>query len=68
MRGWRKSIGSNGEVFAAFMCGKRVVEPDIEDETGLFTATELDTSKFRLPYKRTLQKSIFKTAPSLKPG
>ena len=54
--GWRRSIGSNGEVFTACLCGRDVFE-FCKDEDW-FILTPVDTTKFKLPYRRAYLKSV----------
>lgn len=47
--GWRKSLGSNIEVFSAFACGKEAVEVIIEDNETI-QLDPLDLNDYHLPY------------------
>lgn len=48
--GWRKSLGANGEVFSAFLCGKEAVEVIFDVDKTDFDLVSLDLSKYCLPY------------------
>ena len=50
--GWRKSLGSNVEVFSAYVCGKAVYEVDIETNPGFIMFLQVQTDKYDLPYGR----------------
>jgi len=55
--GWRDSIGSNGEVFTAFLCGKDVFEVDLESDPDLVVLTKVLTENYKLPYKKQTRRS-----------
>lgn len=48
--GWRQSLGSNMEVFAAFACCKEAVEIILNDDQ--IELMPLNLSDYRLPYQR----------------
>lgn len=48
--GWRCSQGANGEVFAAFLCGKEAVEIILRENEKTFDFGPVDLSDYRLPY------------------
>lgn len=53
--GWRRSVGSNGEVFAACMCGKETFEIILEDDSDWIVLSPVDATRFKLPYRRIHQ-------------
>lgn len=49
--GWKKSLGANGEAFAAFLCGKEAVEIALGKDQNNFLFVPVDLSCYRLPYE-----------------
>lgn len=58
--GWRESLGANAEVFAAFVCGKEVVEVILSTENGEYIPNDnsriidlipIDLKEYSLPYQ-----------------
>lgn len=49
--GWRKSLGANMELFAAFACGKDAFEVIPNDDKTSIELKPLDVSSYRLPYQ-----------------
>lgn len=48
--GWRESLGANAEVFAAFVCGKEVVEVTIYDGK-IDDLVPVNLDEYSLPYQ-----------------
>ena len=52
--GWRKSLGSNGEAFSAFLCGKEAVEVvfgnTVVNGVEAMDLEPVDLSNYHLPY------------------
>ncbi len=49
--GWKNSLGSNGEAFVAFLCGKEVVEVVLSEDKKDMTLAHIDLCSYRLPYE-----------------